>query len=381
MTSSLDHRRAEFHIIRDTTGEAAVRMLSIVITNYNYERYLSIAVESALAQSPPRQVVVVDDGSTDRSRSILSEYGDRIEIIEKENGGQASAFYAGFLAATGDVIIFLDADDLLYPSCADVVRNHLVPGASKVQFRLDTIGPNGENRNLPFPYYHPGMDPEFVFRRLVETGWYPCPVTSGNAWSHEYLAKVLPIDPRCHGNADGYLNILAPLYGKVISVLEVLGAYRVHGSNFWASQDAGLSSWRYLKHEIQRHAVLKEHSERLQVRIREDALLNSPQHLENRMRSLRFTRNLHPVPQDRRAALLVRSLRTLALSRDLGFTGRLAWTAYLFVLATAPLTFLKRLLPILRGSEHRSNWARLLISATRFRGSSRRWWRTREPKE
>jgi cellulose synthase/poly-beta-1,6-N-acetylglucosamine synthase-like glycosyltransferase len=136
MTSSLDHRRAEFHIIRDTTGKAAVRMLSIVITNYNYERYLSIAVESALAQSPPRQVVVVDDGSTDRSRSILSEYGDRIEIIEKENGGQASAFYAGFLAATGDVIIFLDADDLLYPSCADVVRNHLVPGASKVQFRL-----------------------------------------------------------------------------------------------------------------------------------------------------------------------------------------------------------------------------------------------------
>src|SRR5579871_1853260 len=91
-------------------------LVSILINNYNYDRFLSNAIDSALAQTYPNvEVLVVDDGSTDNSRRIISEYGDRIIAILKENGGQASSFNAGVSAAGGDILCFLDADDFFYP--------------------------------------------------------------------------------------------------------------------------------------------------------------------------------------------------------------------------------------------------------------------------
>ena len=69
--------------------------VAIVIDNYNYARYLVAAMESALAQSYDAvSVIVVDDGSSDESRESL-RLGDRVELVLKENGGQASAFNAG----------------------------------------------------------------------------------------------------------------------------------------------------------------------------------------------------------------------------------------------------------------------------------------------
>ena len=69
---------------------------SIVITNYNYERYLAEAIESALAQRwADIEVVVVDDGSSDGSRGVIERFGDRVIAVFKENGGQGSAFNAG----------------------------------------------------------------------------------------------------------------------------------------------------------------------------------------------------------------------------------------------------------------------------------------------
>jgi hypothetical protein len=342
-------------------------MLSIVVISYNYARYLPTAVESALIQDGPREVIVVDDGSTDDSMKVLANYRDRIQVIQKPNGGQASAVYTGFMAARGDTIIFLDSDDVLYRSCASVVREHMSKGISKVQYRLDTIGAEGEDKQLPFPDYAPGMDPDYVFKTAVEKGWYPCPVTSGNAWSREYLATVLPVpDDRFRNNTDGYLNVLAPLYGKVISVSQVLGAYRVHGGNHWAG--GGNLTWsRYLRHEIERHELFQQHAERLNILVREDALLHSPQHLECRMLSLRFTRDRHPVPEDRRPALLARSAQELMRSPDLSVFARLIWTAYLALLAVAPVALLERLVPIFRGAEGRSGWVRKVISWTRAR--------------
>ena len=345
-------------------------MLSIVVISYNYARYLPMAVESALIQDEPREVIVVDDGSTDDSMNVLDRYRDRLKVIQKPNGGHASAVYTGFLAASGDSIIFLDSDDVLYASCASVVRHHMVQGASKVQYQLDTIGAEGEDKQLRFPDYPPGMDPDSAFRTVVEKGWYPCPVTSGNAWSREYLGKVLPVpDERFRNNTDGYLNVLAPLYGKVISVPQVLGAYRLHGSNLWASRDGNRAWSRYLRHEIERHEVFRQHATRLHIGVRDDALLRSPQHLECRMLSLRFTPEAHPAPEDRRALLLAQSVRTVLRSHDRSLPGRLIWTAYLGLLGIAPVSWLERLVPMLRSPEGRSGWVRTIISWARARST------------
>ena len=99
--------------------------VSIVINNYNYGRFLADAIDSALTQTHPQlEVIVVDDGSTDNSREVIARYGDRIRPILKPNGGQASAMNAGVAASTGDIIFFLDSDDMLLPEAAETVVGH-----------------------------------------------------------------------------------------------------------------------------------------------------------------------------------------------------------------------------------------------------------------
>lgn len=85
---------------------------TVVVTNYNYAGYVGEAVLSALSQTAvPVQVIVVDDGSTDGSPSVLKEFGQRIEVISKENGGQLSCLNAAMPRIRGDIVFFLDADD------------------------------------------------------------------------------------------------------------------------------------------------------------------------------------------------------------------------------------------------------------------------------
>src|SRR5271154_6940087 len=97
-------------------------LVSIVITNYNYGRYLRAAIDSALAQTYPRvEVIVVDDGSSDSSPQTIASYGTRIVPIIKTNGGHGSALNAGFVASRGTLVMFLDADDELLPEAAEQV--------------------------------------------------------------------------------------------------------------------------------------------------------------------------------------------------------------------------------------------------------------------
>src|SRR5271165_4872444 len=105
-------------------------LATILINNYNYGRFLRQAIDSALNQTYPNvEVVVVDDGSTDESRSIIDSYGDRISSVLKENGGQASAFNTGFAASRGEIICMLDADDFFYPDKVERVIPYSKPGS------------------------------------------------------------------------------------------------------------------------------------------------------------------------------------------------------------------------------------------------------------
>src|SRR6185503_17693345 len=95
-------------------------LISIIINNYNYGRFLSDAIDSALQQTYKNiEVIVVDDGSTDHSREIMANYGNTIISILKENGGQGSAYNAGFLVSHGTFICNLDADDTLLPTAME----------------------------------------------------------------------------------------------------------------------------------------------------------------------------------------------------------------------------------------------------------------------
>ncbi|MDR1146652.1 MAG: glycosyltransferase family 2 protein [Verrucomicrobiales bacterium] len=96
-----------------------VMKFSVLINNHNYAAFVRAAVDGALAQSlPPHEIIVVDDGSTDDSLTVLrGHYADHqlVKIIAQKNGGQFAAIDAGIAAAAGDVVCLLDADDCYQP--------------------------------------------------------------------------------------------------------------------------------------------------------------------------------------------------------------------------------------------------------------------------
>ena len=90
--------------------------VSVVIPTYNRINYLARAIESALRQTYSNiEIVVVDDGSTDKTEELLKKYVGRIVYIYQPNQGAASARNKGIDAAKGEFIAFLDSDDYFYP--------------------------------------------------------------------------------------------------------------------------------------------------------------------------------------------------------------------------------------------------------------------------
>src|SRR5262249_45771013 len=114
--------------------------LSVIIANYNYQAFVGAAIESALAVDwPQKEVIVVDDGSTDDSRSVIDRYRARVAAHFRPKSDQLGAHIFGFEQSTGDVIIFLDADDLLEPGVMLELAKIWRPGISKVQYRMNLI--------------------------------------------------------------------------------------------------------------------------------------------------------------------------------------------------------------------------------------------------
>lgn len=150
--------------------DSVVPVVSVVIPCFNAERWLAEAVQSALAQSVPGvEVVVVNDGSTDRSRQVAEQFGDRITLIDQPNRGVSAARRKGVRRSKGQFIKFLDADDLLPPGALEallvVAKRH--PGEAVLghAVAVDDIG------------------------RIVDRSMYelPVPTAQGQAVRHEYL--------------------------------------------------------------------------------------------------------------------------------------------------------------------------------------------------
>src|SRR5258707_3117748 len=116
-------------------------VVTVLITTYNYGRFLEEAIESVVSQDYPQervQIVVVDDGSTDDTAERVKRYESRIEYFYQANGGQASALNLGMAKARGEIVALLDADDLFLPGkltrVAEAFARH--PSAGMVYHRL-----------------------------------------------------------------------------------------------------------------------------------------------------------------------------------------------------------------------------------------------------
>lgn len=93
------------------------KLVSVIIPNFNYGKYISQAIDSILAQDYKEiEIIVVDDGSTDNSLEILNVFGSKIILIENSNWGAPIARNFGLMCASGDLIAYLDADDYWLPT-------------------------------------------------------------------------------------------------------------------------------------------------------------------------------------------------------------------------------------------------------------------------
>jgi hypothetical protein len=352
--------------------------VDIVIDNYNYGRFLEAAIDSALAQRHPHsRVIVVDDGSTDHSREVITGYGDRITTVFKENGGQASAFNAGWAHCRGDVVIFLDADDVLLPYTAARVAAAFAaaPGAVKVQCRMAVIDEAGRPTGQLKPPRHLLL-PTGDLRRSELT--FPFDLrwlaTSGNAFSTAAMRRIMPIPEREFAtSADWYLKHLVPLFGDVVSLQDVCACYRVHGSNSYEPAHATLDM-HHVRQNVRYAAATRRHLRRtageLGLSLPPGPFL-SVADLANRLTSRKLEPGAHPLPGDRVGRLALGGAIAAVRRFDVRWPMKLMFIGWFAAMALAPRRAAAALAVVFLFPERRRRINRLLWMLTRQAGRSR----------
>lgn len=321
-------------------------LVSIVIPNYNYARYLRAAIDSALAQTYRNvEVVAVDDGSTDDSRTIIESFGVNVVPVLKANGGHGSALNAGFAASHGEIVIFVDADDELLPDAVAQVVMAWRPGVAKAQFQLEMIDDRGQllgKRVPPFDGFVPNGD---IRDRIIRFGEYPTPPSSGNAYARAALNGLMPLDEKIWFAAgEKSLVFLTPFFGDVITVCMPLGRYRIHNDNdsrlkgrHLDALHRRLSAPCFVPRTICQIAAAKG------IQLDPGAMESTSRQLKMRMASLRLDPKTHPIADDTRFGLLLSGIRASIREPDLSIRVRASQMLWFVLMAATPIAIASRL--------------------------------------
>ena len=319
-------------------------LVSIIINNYNYERFIAEAIESALQQAYSQvEVIVVDDGSIDHSKEIIQGYSRHINLVLKENGGQASAINAGFAISRGEIVVFLDADDLLLPSMVkDVVDVFLSrPEIIRVQYRMAVIDEYSQRTGVEKPERHipvPSGDVhEQALKFPFDMPWLP---TSGNAFSAKALRRIMPIPENSYGSAgaDWYIVHLSCLLGPVFFLDNLEACYRVHQSNTYALANTSLNL-EHIRRTIQYCRMtanyLQQYAKKFGLADQPDGIL-SVSYIANRLVSLRLDPRNHPIPTDTRWGLLKKGTAAVFQRFDISIGLKILFLSWFLMMSIAP---------------------------------------------
>ncbi len=260
----------------DGSGSPGVDLplVSVIVINYNYGRFLPAAVGSVLRQTYPRlECIVVENGSTDDSAEVLRDIVARdpeVKVVSlMPNRGQSGAALAGLGEARGAYIVFLDADDLLLPhcvathvyvhlslrehvgfSCGDMLQlvgDQVVLGTEEAFNRTMHTG-KGIRRGLVRPFRPVGATPwpsadvdSTILERLrfVSSGpdWVWAP-TSGNCFRRDALdlfTDKLEL-PALVTGTDLYLCLCVNAISGSVLIDDALAVYRIHGRNQFSNR-------------------------------------------------------------------------------------------------------------------------------------------------
>jgi glycosyltransferase involved in cell wall biosynthesis len=216
--------------------------LAVIVTSYNYRSFVEEAIDSALAQTrQAKQVIVVDDGSTDGSQELLrARYGNdsRVVLLCGENGGQLVAFQRGVAAADADVVCFLDADDRWEPDYLARI-GEIYDERADIGFVFSDIALFGqESRTIG--YADKPVDLGYTaISTYALTHWYGAPTSAlslRRAYAERTLDLPAPLYRTWRLSADNCLVYGASVLGarKYFLPTGSVG-YRIHGNNGWWS--------------------------------------------------------------------------------------------------------------------------------------------------
>jgi hypothetical protein len=322
-------------------------LVSIVVTNRDYGAYLPAALGSALGQRGARvEVLVVDDGSSDGSREIIARHADRVRALLLDGRGQKAAFNAGFAAARGDIVLFLDADDELAPGTAAAVSAAFAaqPAAARVVFRLAVVDAGGRPTGAYAPAAAMAL-PHGDVRAAVlafadDLAWPP---TSGNAFAAWVLRRLLPLpvddDPT---GADSCLHPLVALFGPVVALEGIGGSYRLHGRNAHLRTGVDVARSRLILRRARcAHAELQRRALELGCGPARPRSVTLAAH---RLVSLRLgDAGGHPVAGDTRRRALGAGLRAAGARADVSLARRAAYATFFLAAALGPAPLLRTL--------------------------------------
>jgi glycosyltransferase involved in cell wall biosynthesis len=215
--------------------------VSVLIDTYNHERFIEKAIRSVLEQDMPMadvEILVVDDGSTDRTPEIVRKFEPRVRLLRKPNGGQASAFNFALPQTQGKTIAMLDGDDWWAKQklrrALETLKEY--PAVGMVGHGYHEVYSDGRPDGLVIPGKAYQVDLSTrgsadLFRHLA--GFFG---TSKMTIRRSVLNKILPIPEELNIEADEFIFTLAPAIAPAVVLNEPLFYYGFHVGNLFQFQ-------------------------------------------------------------------------------------------------------------------------------------------------
>jgi len=236
-------------------------LISIIMPCFNAEHYLYETIKCVLSQTYANlELLIVDDGSTDSSRSILSELSKsdhRLVVFHQQNSGPYPARNLALQHAKGDFIAFLDADDYWTPDCLETLYQALVGANADLSYcGWQNVVENGQDGP-------PHVPPAYEQGNIHEAFLKSCPWPIHAALTRRAIIDQLRgFSTRCFSAMDYDFWIrLSAVTQNIVSVPEVLAFYRWHNHGQISSVKwrQVLDAWRVRKDFIMQHTELIKH--------------------------------------------------------------------------------------------------------------------------